>query len=163
MTDEAPAAGRTLKAETVTLAVRVHPALRDAVKSYYGWLVREGREAGDGPPAEGEMKGYSYALNRVLCWLMSLPDEDQRRIQGWGDAAFRELRELPRNHRGTLPIRQRQASVFPAGGSGAVGPGGRVPDVKGLGGHLHRRPDGGQGPDPLAVPDDAPKGRGRRG
>ena len=119
------------RALSVPVAHREIPRmLRTAVARWYDRLPDEERAK----LGRGEYSGYSYVVERVLCWVLSLSDDDFDRIQREGRQLVDEVRKLDRLYEGPPPIRRREKSVLVPprdGGGGPVGIGGTGPVKRG--------------------------------
>lgn len=103
--------GRNLEENGRNMVVRVYPEVQRHVIDYYRRMAWRRKNRGEAIPS-GELKGHSYAVGRVLCWLSTLSDADQRRIQDEGGILLDKLHELPADYEGPLPFAQRSESVL---------------------------------------------------
>lgn len=103
--------GRNLEENGRNMVLRVYPELQSHLIGYYRRMAWRRKNRGEDVPP-GELKGHSYALGRVLCWLATLSDEDQARIQEEGGALLDQLHAQPADYEGVLPFGQRTESVL---------------------------------------------------
>lgn len=114
MTTRATTGRRNIEKNGRNMVVRTYSELQKAIKDYYIRRAWRRKNRGIDVP-EGELKGHSHALDRVLCWLATLSDADQERIQEEGERLMGQLHELPEDYDGELPFGRREESVFHGG------------------------------------------------
>lgn len=103
--------GRNIDDHGRNLVVRVYPEVQEHLKSYHRRLAWRRKNGGE-DVAPGELRGQSHALGRVLCWLATLSDADQLRIQQEGGKLLDRLHEMPAEYDGAFPFEQRRESAL---------------------------------------------------
>lgn len=119
--DRDSAAPRSLKHDGEELRFRAYPEVIDEIDGHARDMARDKKNE-EIPYEPGETRGPSWTMNRLLCWYLSLTDEDRRQIQSEGEALFAECRKLPRKYKGKLPFPRRAETIFagPSGGAMAA-------------------------------------------
>jgi hypothetical protein len=142
---------RNIESNGRNMVVRTYPEVQEQVISYSKRAAWRKKNRGESVPP-GELKGHSYTVNRLICWWMTLADEDRARIQDEGERLLERLDELPEDYEGGFPFGQRPAPVLSGKDSldavpgfhedrqpAEVGPA-RRPKAGGEGGVVHREP-----------------------